>query len=627
MRKKMLLCLLAGGLCIGFFTCTSTSVGSGSTAAAYVNAVAWDAEYDVVVVGFGGAGAAAAVSAADAGARVLLLEKAPEGEEGGNTRYAMQAVLLPSQRDAAIRYFKNLRGVYDNQGDDVIEFIVDGSIENPDWLKKVGLSPDRIKIFPTAEYPELGGKEGIGAFFIDGLRFQSTLWQFLRSLVYERTDAIDIWYDSPGTRLIQDPDTKIIHGVVVSHGGKSYRVRAKNGVVLATGGFENNDEMLENYAQLGDAYGMGARFNTGDGIKMAMDVGADLWHMSTLSGPYLNFVNPDTNNAMFVLFNSPEASAFATGFGALNMIIVGGNGRRFTNEIDTSRHGHVNVGGTWFSRLIPQNAWCVFDESARKTAPAYKQWSPGMEDEINKGWIVQANSIRELAAKINIDPTVLEAEVNKYNGYCKNGLDPEFNVNPHALKPLETGPYYAFPLKATLINTQGGPKRNVNCEVLDVWGNPIPHLYSAGELGSFYPDIYQGAGNLSECLFTGRRAGINAAAPKRDGSTASVMGNKTPVDFRSGAGAVIATGAGEYLGTGSGIGGELIVKIKLDGQRILSVEVVKHNETPGISDKALETIPRLIVENQSPQVDTVSGATVTSRAIMAAAEDALSKAR
>jgi succinate dehydrogenase/fumarate reductase flavoprotein subunit len=623
MLRKILVSLLAGSLCLGFLACTSASVGSGSTAA-YVNSIVWDAEYDVVVVGFGGAGAAAAVSAADAGARVLLLEKAPEGEEGGNTRYAMQAVLLPSNRDAAIRYFKNLRNVYDNQSDEVIEFIVDGSMANPEWLQQRGLSPERVVSHPTAEYPELEGKEGIGVFFIDGLQFQSTLWQFLRALVYERTDKIDIWYDSPGTALIQDPGTKIIHGVVVSHGGKSYRVRAKNGVVLATGGFENSDEMLENFAQLGDAHGMGARFNTGDGIKMAMAAGADLWHMSTLSGPYLNFVNPDTNNAMFVLFNSPQASAFATGFGALNMIIVGGNGRRFTNEIDTSRHGHVNVGGTWFSRLVPRNAWCVFDETARTTAPAYKQWSMGMTDEINKGWIVQADSIRELAAKINIDPAALEAEVNKYNGYCKNGLDPEFNVSPRALKPLETGPYYAFPLKATLINTQGGPRRNVNCEVLDVWGNPIPHLYSAGELGSFYPDIYQGAGNLSECLFTGRRAGINAAAPKRDSPAAGVMGNRTPVDFRSKA-AAIAVGAGEYLGTGSGIGGELIVKIKLDGQRILSVEVVKHNETPGISDKALETIPRLIVEKQSPRVDTVSGATVTSNAIIQAVTAALNR--
>ncbi|MDR2741665.1 MAG: FAD-binding protein [Treponema sp.] len=600
-------------------------MGSGSAAAVYINTIAWDAEYDVVVVGFGGAGATAAVSAADTGAKVLLLEKAPEGEEGGNTRYAMQAVLLPSERDAAIRYFKNLRGVYNNQSDDVIKFIVEGSMENPDWLKKAGLSPDRLKIYPSAEYPELEGKEGIGVFFIDGLQFQSTLWKFLRELVYDRTDKIDVWYDSPGTRLIQDPGTKIIHGVIVNHGGKSYHVRAKNGVVLATGGFENNDEMLENYAQLGDARGIGARFNTGDGIKMAMDVGADLWHMSTLSGPYLNFVNPDTNNAMFVLFNSPQAGPFATGFGSLNMIIVGRNGKRFTNEIDTSRHGHVNVGGTWFSRLIPQNAWCIFDETARKTAPAYKQWSSGMVDEINKGWIVQANSIEELAAKINIDPAALKAEVNKYNGYCKNGLDPEFNVNSQALKPLETGPYYAFPLKATLINTQGGPTRNVNCEVLDVWGNPIPHLYSAGELGSFYPDIYQGAGNLSECLFTGRRAGANAAAPKKDSFTANAIRNKTPVDFRSKAEAAIDTGAGEYLGTGSGIGGELIVKIKLDGQRILSVDVIKHNETPGISDKALATIPRLIVEKQTPQVDVVAGATVTSSAIIQAVTAALSR--
>jgi uncharacterized protein with FMN-binding domain len=308
------------------------------------------------------------------------------------------------------------------------------------------------------------------------------------------------------------------------------------------------------------------------------------------------------------------------------MIIIGGNGKRFMNETDTTRHGHVDVGGTWFSQLVPKNSWCVFDETARKTAPAYLQWSQGMTDEIAKGWVVQANTIRELAGKMNVDPAVLEGEITKYNGYCKNGADPEFQVNARFLKPLETGPYYAFALGATLINTQGGPKRNVQCEVLDVWGQPIPHLYSAGELGSFYPDIYQGAGNLSECLFTGRRAGANAAAPKQDVSAAGVLKNKTPVDLKSQK-AAITTGAGEYLGTGSGIGGELVVRVKLEGARIVSVEVVSQNETKGIADRALLAIPQAIVTAQGTQVDTVSGATVTSRAIIQAVKDALSKSQ
>jgi succinate dehydrogenase/fumarate reductase flavoprotein subunit/uncharacterized protein with FMN-binding domain len=615
---------------IVILACASGGFGSGSVGnvraagSRFLSTVSWDAEYDVVVVGFGGAGATAAVSAADEGARVLLLEKAPEGEEGGNTRYAMQAILIPTERESSIRYFKQLRGLFGNQSDEVIEFIVDGSMENKDWFLQMGLPADKLPIRPTAEYPEFDGKEGLGVAFINGEAFQSTLYKFLHGLVESRQERIDVWYESPALRLIQDPATKIVHGVVVGRGDGRYRVRARNGVVLATGGFENNDEMLENFAQLGDATAMGARFNTGDGIKMAMDAGADLWHMSALSGPYLNFINPDTGNAMFVLFNSPQASAFASGFGASSMIIVGGNGKRFINETDTTRHGHVNVGGTWFSQLVPNNSYCVFDETARRTAPAYLQWSRDMSEEIAKGWIIQGSTIEELARKINIDPAALSSEIAKYNGYCRSGADPEFKVNPRFLKPLETGPFYAFPLKATLINTQGGPKRNVQCEVLNVWGEPIPHLYSAGELGSFYPDIYQGAGNLSECLFTGRRAGANAAYPKEDIPGTSVMGHRHPVDFRFQK-ATLNVDAGEYLGTGSGIGGDLIVKVTMKEGRIASVKIMRHNETPGISDRAIALLPQAIVESQNTRVDTVSGATTTSKAIITAVEDALSR--
>jgi uncharacterized protein with FMN-binding domain len=323
---------------------------------------------------------------------------------------------------------------------------------------------------------------------------------------------------------------------------------------------------------------------------------------------------------------NPTAAAHATGFTAHNVINVGGDGTRFMSETFEPKHGHIKSGGTWFSLLVPQTAWCVFDETARNITPAYPSWSKGMVDEINKGWVIKANSIQELAQKTGISADGLEKTIAQYNQYCAQGNDPDFHVEAEYLKPVRTAPFYAFPIKASLTNTQGGPKRNIKCEVLDVWGNPIPHLYSAGELGSFFTDIYNGGGNLGECGFTGRDAGKNAAVVKRDVPSASVMGNKAPVDFRIQAAAITA-GAGEYLGTGSGMGGDLVVRVKLDGKRIVSVEVVRHNETPGISDRALSDTPRSIVEKQSVQVDAVTGATATSKAIMQAAADALSKAQ
>jgi succinate dehydrogenase/fumarate reductase flavoprotein subunit/uncharacterized protein with FMN-binding domain len=626
--KKLLLGIL---LTAAFAAAYAGGSSSRSKGGDFLSSVSWDAEYDVVVVGFGGAGAVSAASAADAGAKVLLLEKAPEGAEGGNTRYSFQYVLIPKDRAAAITYFKAMRSAFENQSDEVIEYIVDGAMGNMSWFEKMGIPKDRLKPFPMLEYPELpGGKEGIAGYHIDGdISWNSKLWKFLRQLVMDRKDKIDVWYASPALKLLQDRNSRIIHGVVVQNKGKTYNVRAKNGVVLACGGFENDDAMLENFAQLPDAHSKGAKYNTGDGIRMALDAGADLWHMSALSGPDVNFIHPVSGLAQNYSFNSPAATPAPmnnfTGFGSTSMIMVGNNGKRFMKETDPGRHGHVNIGGSWISLSIPQNAWCVFDEAARLDRPAYPQWSKGMEEEIAKGWIIKADSIRELAAKMNVDPAGLNAQIEEYNGYCRAGKDPQYGVEAPFLKPLAKGPFYAFPVKASLTNTQGGPRRNTKCEVLDVWGSPIPHLYSAGELGSFYTDIYNGGGNLSECLFTGRTAGANAAAAKQDVPSANLLKGKA-VDFRPEP-LNVSLGPNEYLGTGSGMGTELVVKVKLEGGKISAIEYVRVHETVGISDKAIVNIPKAIISAQSTKVDTVTGATVTSKAIIQAVEDALSKAK
>jgi succinate dehydrogenase/fumarate reductase flavoprotein subunit/uncharacterized protein with FMN-binding domain len=602
--------------------------GTGSSGGGdFLSGLSWDAEYDVVVIGFGGAGATAAISAADAGARVLLLEKAPYGEEGGNTKYAGQLVLTPTDRAKTLEYYRAIRGGFDNQSDEVVNFIVDGLMANRDWLIRLGADANTLGAVNSVEFPEYAPRDlNLPLLIVNRQMFTGTFWKLLHKNVMDRSDRIDVWYSSPAVQLIQDRETKIIHGVTVSNNGRTYQVRAINGVVMALGGFENNDEMLENFAQLPNAYSKAARYNTGDGVKMAIDIGADLWHMSTLAGPDVNFINPDTNLAQGYYFTIPGAAIHATGFTAHNAIVVGGNGRRFMSETDTPRHGHVNVGGTFFSMLVPQNSWCVFDETARNITPAYPSWSPGMTEEIAKGWIVKADSIRELAAKTGIDPDGLEKTIAAYNRYCAEGNDPDFEVAPQFLKPIVAGPFYAFPVKATLTNTQGGAKRNVQCEVLDVWGRPIPHLYSAGEFGSFYTDIYNGGGNLGECGFSGRRAGENAARPKNDVSRASVLVG-TPVDLRTQP-KVYSAGPNEYIGTGSGIGGDLVVKVTLDSARKISdISFLQIFETRGVSDRAIILVPQAIIRTQSTQVDTVTGATVTSRAIIDAVNDALSKAR
>ncbi|MDO5299321.1 MAG: FAD-binding protein [Clostridia bacterium] len=629
--KKLLSAILAAALLL------TMAVPAFAEDVPFEATIDWDAEYDVVVAGFGGAGAVSAITAADAGAKVLLLEKAPDGEAGGNTRYAAQILLTPTDREGAITYFKAMRGGYDNQGDDVIELIVDGSMAIPEWLVSMGADADNFLNYPLVEYPDLPGAEAISTTEIDKQFWTAKFWSLLFGNVSERAENIDVWYSAPAVRLIQDPATKIIHGVKVEQNGQTLNVRAKNGVVMAVGGFENNEEMIENYVQMPEAYSKGARYNTGDGVKMAIDVGADLWHMSTLSGPDINFVNPDTGITPGYNFNTSEGLNMFTGFARGSCLVVGGDGTRFINELNSPSHGHVNNHGTWVSQQIPNNSWMIYDST--NTRSVYLSFSEGNQEEIEKGWIIKADTLEELAEMMNIPADNLLATVEQYNGYCAQGYDPDFGADADIaekeegrvtavsgtaeyLVPIEVGPFYAMPLKATFTNTQGGAKRNVECEVIDVWGDPIPHLYSAGEFGSFYCDIYNGGGNLAECVFSGRIAGANAAAVKTDVSSESML-KKEAYDGRSQN--EFVTAENEFIGSAMGMSGDVVVKVTMDGDTITAVEVIKHGETEGIGDKAIAVVPGAIVEAQSSEVDSVSGATVTSKAIMTAVKEAVGK--
>jgi succinate dehydrogenase/fumarate reductase flavoprotein subunit len=612
------------------------SAQTGSPRIPFERTVTWDCEYDVVVVGFGGAGATTAIAAADAGAKVLLLEKAPEGEEGGNTRYAAQIVLCPKDREKAITYFKAMRGGYTNQSDEMIELIVDGSMANRAYVMSLGAK--KLVDFPLIEYPELPGADGINTFVFDGEVWTSKLWQLLKTNVESRSAKIDVWYSSPATSLIQDPERKIIHGVKVATNGTVLNVRAKGGVVLATGGFENNIDMIQNYVQMPYAYSKGAKYNTGDGIKMAMKVAADLWHMSTLSGPDVNFKAPGMPTASFGygIQNPTTSLGMFTGVTGRSVIMVGSDGTRFVNESSFPSHGHINNHGTWISMPIPTPAYMILDETARKAGPLYTSWSKDNSEELAKGYLVSADTIAGLAAKIKVPAAKLEKQVATYNQYCADKVDPVFGRDPKYLKPLETGPYYAIALVPTFTNTQGGPKRNVSCEVLDLDGKAIPHLYSAGELGSFYADIYNGGGNLSEDLFTGRIAGKNASKVKFDVTADSLVAKTDAVasatkaaGAEAGSKASYTLGANEYLGKSklSGMGGPITVKVRMDGKKIAAIEVLEQTESKGISDKALVAVPAAIIAKQSTQVDVVSGASMTSRSIMSAVQEAVSKVK
>jgi hypothetical protein len=252
---------------------------------------------------------------------------------------------------------------------------------------------------------------------------------------------------------------------------------------------------------------------------MAMSVGADLWHMNNYAGPSMALKVPEIRTTF-----SMQALHFSKKMPG-GMIVVGPDARRFTDEKYKTRHGKIPVNGRWLPLSTPCPMFMVFDHTLFSAGPLYDkhpshgwtqiieryEWSEDNRTELAKGWIKTADSIASLASVMSLDPTALEDTVGRWNRYCDAGHDADFG-RILMMERLAEPPFYAVELSPSMLNTQGGPRRNEKGQIVRPDGTPIPRLYSAGELGSIYSYLYQGTGNIGECLVFGRVSGRNAAA-------------------------------------------------------------------------------------------------------------------
>ena len=478
----------------------------------------WDVEADVVVVGFGAAGVAASVTAHDLGAEVVILEKAPEGQEGGNTRVAGQGYLNTSSAEQAAAYLTALCGPY-TVPERMVKVWAQEMCRNNQWLESLGGDPQEHQHPPVGiEFPDLPGSGCVHKFHDGPTYGYSYTWQRFESLVKQR--PISILYETPGRELIQHDITKEILGVRARKRDEWVCVKARKGVVLTCGGFENNQEMIRNYLPgIPCCYTSGSPYNEGDGITMAMSVGADLWHMNNYAGPSMALKVPEirTTFSMQALHFSKQMPG--------GMIVVGPDARRFTDEKFKTRHGKIPVNGRWLPLSTPCPMFMIFDHALFSAGPLYDKhpshgwtqiverydWSDDNSAELKKGWVKTADSLAALAAVVGLDPAALADTVGRWNRYCDAKHDPEFG-RTLMLAPIADGPFYAVELSPSMLNTQGGPRRNEKGQIVRPDGTPIPRLYSAGELGSIYSYLYQGTGNIGECLAFGRVSGRNAAA-------------------------------------------------------------------------------------------------------------------
>lgn len=606
---------VAGAAAMGVASAAMGATAATAEEAVFEGTVEWDAEYDVVVVGFGGAGANTAVAAADEGARVLLLEKAPESEAGGNSIVCVQIMCAIDDPEAFITYQKNLRNGWESPSDAIIETYAYGCAENEDWLVHLGADRDQITYNARAEYPLEGGDKFTYC-TVHPMNSDGAAYKLFKNAVNAR-ENIDVWYEAPAVKLIQDPATKIIHGVVAEVEGRQVNVRARNGVVLTLGGFENSPRYQQDY--LGHKFwpSLGhAIYNEGDGIRMAIEVGADLWHMANSELNTIEFVEPDTLDCTWKYD------------GAMKGILVGSNGERFINEYDHGgkTHGHMNFGGTWALPVLPDECWEIGDAARFNAGPLYKTWSPDNSAEVAKGYITVADTLEGLAEAIGLDAAASEqlvATVADWNHFCEIGRDYKFEVAAEKLVPIAEGPYYAVKLNHACVNTQGGPVKNERGEVLNPQGEPIPHLYEAGEFGDIWSDLYQASCNLGGGLIFGRISGRNAAAPKDDVWQGSVMEGKEPFVPAKAEEPVWEAGENQFIGSADGKFGPVVVRVTKEGDDITQVEILQSWETEFLTSAAVEKVCADIAELDTPDVDVCAGASVTCMAISNAVRNAL----
>ena len=590
----------------------------------YDSTLKWDAIYDVIVVGFGGSGAGAARFAADQKAKVLLIDSAPEGQEGGNTRYAGGAFAWSDNFDDLRDYYKQTYYPF-KYDPKALDTFVNNVLQMKEYSKKYfGIDAQYTGRRPQGEYPEYDHAATMRSQTMTAGMYNGGFWKLLRKKVYERLDQIDVWFSSPAEHLIQDPASKTILGVQIKRHGIVQNVAAKNGVVLSCGGFENNQDMVQTFLGQGSLAPIGTLYNKGKGIDLAVEAGARLWHMSNYDshGFSLNEGKPREKFAYMInwqsLFNG-------------SIFVAGDDGTRYYREDEEDRHGYKYNHGNWIMLPNQNHPHIVMDQKQ------YDQLANDSSDKAEQikqliSYAVKADSIEELAEKISA-PKLAEAVADFNFQVTETKRDMVLNRKIKTMRAFGKGPYYAIAIRHNILHTHGGARRNEKCEVLDMENNVIPHLYEAGELGDIFATKYIGANSIADLLISGKIAGENAAWPKRKMAEVDVVTNASEnPDLKSDA---HATSADYEAGANQGIGisengindAPIVVRVTLDDNKIAKIETLQEKETPSLGGKAIPVLTKKMLSAQTTDVDVVSGASTTSAAFKEAVNEAIKNAK
>ena len=475
-------------------------------------------DFDVIVVGCGGAGLSAALAAQEKGARVCIIERASKDEFGGNTRYTgawlrMKSVELVSE-DFEAHFAENAGGYLDPTviaetardpeswsaaarsasfvDPNVVAVLADKAPETLVWASGFGVKYVTLDVpFPTSVQPRISPNGG-------GL---ALLEAFLPAFL---SKGGTIRYNSAADALCVGDDGSVEGVRGTGPNNRPFKVSA-TAVILACGGFEGNAEMLNRYMGPRAMYlrpmSRGGYYNKGEGIQMALDIGAA--PCGDFGSCHASPFEPRSNRA--------GASMYIYPYG----ILVNKEGMRFTDEgpgptdetyEGVTRHIYAQPNGI---------AWTILDAKLKDVpyqSVAIRTEHPAIE----------APTLPELARKLGIPSDMFERTVREYNAACQPGafdpvkLDGLSTTGLHPRKsnwarPIDAPPYKAYPIISSIVFTFGGLKTDAIGRVVNKQGDAIPGLYAVGETQGLYYGNYTGATSVLKGLVFGRLAGYDAA--------------------------------------------------------------------------------------------------------------------
>ena len=519
---------------------------------------------DIVIIGFGGAGACAAIAAHEKGASSIILEKQPEATHASNTRMSGGGFHSPApdgDYESIKQYAKAMFS-----GENLPQLLEGAQPEFSDALADAWAqySPHNEAFMQSLD-PQFKTFMSLGAAFENFPGADKAKYACIRSTysgeVFEMGDTgrtsgakkeekesgeafhtclvtgittrnIPVHYETAAESLIVDDGGAVI-GVTATHKGAAVRYFARRAVIICSGGYEYNVKMrkafLDGPGHEGWAF-YGTPANTGDGIRMALKVGAAMAKAGSVAGRIIMAI-PERRHKIKIGLNTSSV-------GKPHEIVVDNYGKRYAAERritkDPSRYIFWKEAMLFDTEKLEYPripSWMIFDSKLMNggaliniSAAAYNNiiWDKANQNALKNGWILQGATLAELAAKIRahpenlekMDTAALEAQVARWNEYCAAGHDAEWNSDKKTMGALIAPPYFAIPLYPGGPNTKGGIRANPERQALDWDDKPIPRLYTAGEISSVFQFVYQGGGNLAECIVFGRIAGWNAAAEK-----------------------------------------------------------------------------------------------------------------